>query len=224
MNGSTAIIIQARLNSQRCKNKMLRKFDDLSLFELQLNKLNKLAENPIYRVYCAVGEEPFFKILKNYKFVNLVKRDKKSVSSDAIEDVFNYLKEVKEEVICFVNACAPLLNISKLKKALELYDTLKLKSLTTVIEKKTWYFDNNNKPINDNSSCNTKDLLPFYECTHNFHIFKKEYFIKNKKYWENQENDPYLFKVDFLESLDIDTEEEFIYIEKIYKALKDSSL
>ena len=43
MNISLAIIVQARKNSQRCKNKMLRKFDDSTLFEIQLKKLQKLA-------------------------------------------------------------------------------------------------------------------------------------------------------------------------------------
>ena len=221
---SIAIIVQARLNSQRCKNKMLRKFDDSSLFELQLNKLNQLSKNTNYNVYCAVGEGPFFKILNHYEFVKTIKRNKKSVASDAIGDVFNYLNNVNEDTVCFVNACAPLLNISTLKKAINLYYDIGLKSLTTVVEKKTWYFDTNNKPINDNSSGNTKDLSPLYECTHNFHIFKKNFFFNNKKYWGNKVNDPYLFVVDFLESLDIDTEKEFNYVEKIYKSLKNFTL
>ena len=80
-------------------------------------------------------------------------------------------------------------------------------------------FDNEKIAINDNSACNTKVLPPIYECTHNFHIFNKEFFIKNKKYWNNENNDPYLFKVESIESLDIDTEEEFNTIEKIYMSL-----
>ena len=161
----------------------------------------------------------FVKQVHSNKFIYLNKNSKiknKSVNADAIEDVFNYLKDVKEETICFVNACAPLLNLETLNEALQKYIELKLTSLTTVLEKKTWYFDSAYKPINDNSACNTKVLSSFFECTHNFHIFKKEYFTKNKKYWSNKKNDPYLFNVNLLESLDIDTEEEFIQVEKIY--------
>ena len=44
MSKSIAIIVQARVNSQRCKNKMLRKFDNTSLFELQLSKLNDFSK------------------------------------------------------------------------------------------------------------------------------------------------------------------------------------
>lgn len=207
------------MNSQRCKNKMLRNFASSSLFEIQLDKLTKLSQNSDHNFYCAVGEEPFYKVLKNYKTIKIINRNEKSVNADLIEDVFNYLKDVSEETICFVNACAPLLGHNTLSKALQKYYELKLTSLTTVLEKKTWYFDDAYKPINDNSACNTKILSPFFECTHNFHIFKKKYFIKNKKYWNNQKNDPYLFNVNLLESLDIDTEEEFLQVEKIYSSM-----
>ena len=80
--------------------------------------------------------------------------------------------------------------------------------------------ENENAVIVD-TLVNDLDLSPLYECTHNFHIFKKNFFVNNKKYWGNKVNDPYLFVVDFLESLDIDTEKEFSYVEKIYKSLKN---
>lgn len=221
MKDKIAIILQARLNSQRCKNKMLRNFANSSLFEIQLKKMSKLSGKSDHNFYCAVGEGPFYKILNNYKTIKIIDRNEKSVNADAIEDVFNYLKDVREETICFVNACAPLLSHETLSEALQKYNALKLTSLTTVLEKKTWYFDYTHTPINDNSACNTKVLSPFFECTHNFHIFKKDYFTKNKKYWSNQNNDPYLFNVNLLESLDIDTEEEFMQVEKIYSSMKD---
>lgn len=220
MVAKIAVILQARLNSQRCKNKMLRNFANSSLFEIQLNKMSKLSEKSDHNFYCAIGEKPFYEVLKKHKTIKIINRNKKSVNADAIEDVFNYLKDVSEETICFVNACAPLLNYKTLSEALQKYNELKLTSLTTVLEKKTWYFDDTFKPINDNSACNTKVLSPFFECTHNFHIFKKKYFIENKKYWGNQKNDPYLFNVNLLESLDIDTEEEFMQVEKIYSSMR----
>ncbi len=224
MNKSIAIIIQARLNSKRCKNKMLRNFANTSLFELQVKKLNYLASENKYNVYCAVGEPALNKIVNKYKYIKLIKRNKISVNSDKIENVFDYLGDVEEKYICFVNACAPLLKSKTLIKAINLFNKLELKSLTSVIEKKTWYFNSKAKPINDNSSGNTKDLSPIYECTHNFHIFNRKFFIKNKKYWNNKKNDPYLFNVNFLESLDVDTEEEFIDVEIIYKSLKVANL
>ena len=217
---SIAIVLQARKNSQRCKNKMLRKFNNSTLFEIQLKKLQKLTNN--FNVYCAVGEDPFFSLVDNHKKINLITRNKVSVNSDLIEDVFNYLNQIKENNICFVNPCSPFLEWKTLKTALNLFEASNFKSLTSVIERKTWYFDHKYKPINDNSRCNTKVLKPIYECSHSFHIFNKKFFIKNNKYWNNRKNDPYLFNINSIEALDIDTEEEFKYIEKLYRTLKES--
>ena len=69
MKDKIAIILQARMNSQRCENKMLRNFANSSLFEIQLNKMSKLSEKSDHNFYCAVGEEPFYKVLKNYKTI-----------------------------------------------------------------------------------------------------------------------------------------------------------
>ena len=61
---------------------MLRKFDESSLFEIQIKKFQKLTNN--FNVYCAVGEKPFLTILKNYKKIKLITRNKISIESDLI--------------------------------------------------------------------------------------------------------------------------------------------
>ena len=216
---TVGLVMHSRINSTRCKNKMLRKFSRSSLFEIQLKKLNFIKNKYNFNVYCAIGENKLITIAKKYKNIQVILRNKKSVNADKINLVYNYLNQIPEENICFINACAPLLEINTLHEAVNFFLSSKVKSLTSVIEKKTWYFDYLKKPINDNSSGNTKDLKTIYECTHNFHIFNKNYFLNNNKYWANKKNDPYLYKVKNLESLDIDTEEEFELVEKIYKSL-----
>lgn len=216
---SIGLVVHARINSTRCKNKMLRKFSNSSLFEIQLKKLSILKKKSNFKIYCALGEKKLISLAKEYKNLNIIYRDKKSVNSDRIDYVYNYLSHIPEDYICFINSCAPLLKIDTLKDAVNFFQSANVKTLTSVIEKKTWYFDYLKKPINDNSSGNTKDLKPIYECTHNFHIFNKNFFLQHKKYWSNKRNDPYLYKVNNIESLDIDTEEEFKTVENIYKAV-----
>ena len=215
---SIGLVMHSRVNSTRCKNKMLRKFSNSSLFEIQLKKLNLIKKKYNLNVYCAIGENKLITIAKKYKNINIVLRDNKSVTSDKIDDVYSYLYEIPEKYICFINACAPLLKMKTLYEAVNFFKSNNLKALTSVIERKTWYFDYLKKPINDNSSGNTKDLKPIYECTHNFHIFNKKFFLNYKKYWSNKKNDPFLYIVDNIESLDIDTESEFKLVEKIYNA------
>ena len=68
---------------------MLRNFTNTSLFELQVKKLNYLASETKYNVYCAVGEPALNKIVNKYKHIKVIKRNKISVNSDKIEKVFN---------------------------------------------------------------------------------------------------------------------------------------
>lgn len=95
-NASTkvAIVIQARSGSQRCQNKMLRKFADSCLFEIQIKKFSDFESKYGHKVYAAVGEETFYRILEKYNSVNLIKRDNKSISSDKINYVFNFLNNI----------------------------------------------------------------------------------------------------------------------------------
>lgn len=123
-NKKIAIVLQSRKNSSRCKNKMLRKFGKSNLFTIALDKLKQIGDSKLIKIYIAVGEEEFFKILENYNF-NVIKRNALSINGDKIDDVFNYLQNIKEENIIFFNPCAPNLKSSTLKKLLIIF--LKIK-------------------------------------------------------------------------------------------------
>lgn len=211
-----AIILQSRKNSERCKNKMLRKFGNSNLFKIALDKLKKMKSSKNFNIYIAVGEPEFYKILKNYDF-KIIHRDKTSVNGQSIDEIWNYFSNIEEDFLLFINPCAPFLKTSTIKKAINKFQSSNIKSLTTVLTKFTWFFNDKFLPINNNSAGNTKKLKPIYECTHSFHIINKKFLLKNGKYWTNKKQDPNLYEVGILESLDIDTEQDFKFIENIYK-------
>ncbi len=213
-----AIFTQARINSKRCKNKMIRKFNKSTLLDIALSKLNSNHLGK-YNVYLAAGEKKIVSQSKRYSNIKLINRNYKSLNSDKIHNVFNYFKNIEEDYLMFINPCSPFLKLTTIINAINVFQNNNYKSLTTVLKKKTWFFDHKTKPLNDNTNVNTKDLKPLFECTHNFHIFNKDYFIKNNKLWSNNKYDPYLYEVSFLESFDIDTEEEFNLFNKIRKIL-----
>lgn len=213
-----AIFTQARINSKRCKNKMIRKFNKSTLLDIALSKLNSKHLGK-YNVYLAAGEKKIVSQSKRYSNIKLINRNYISLNSDNIQSVFNYFKNIEEDYLMFINPCSPFLKLSTIINAIKVFQNNNYKSLTTVLKKNTWFFDHKTKPLNDNTNVNTKDLKPLFECTHNFHIFNKDYFIKNNKLWSNNKHDPYLYEVSFLESFDIDTEEEFNLFNKIIKML-----
>ena len=81
MKNNLAIFSQARINSFRCKNKMIRKFGNSTLLDILLNKLNSKELNK-FEVYIAVGERKITKISEKYKNLNTIYRNKLSLNSD----------------------------------------------------------------------------------------------------------------------------------------------
>lgn len=115
-----AIFTQFRLNSSRCKNKMIRKFGNNSLPEILMEKLNSSTFKD-FDVYVAVYEEKLVKIVKKFSNLKIIYRNKTSANADKIEDVFNYLDEIDSENLCFINSCSPFLKKESIKNAINLY-------------------------------------------------------------------------------------------------------
>jgi CMP-N-acetylneuraminic acid synthetase len=59
-----------------------------------------------------------------------------------------------------------------------------------------------------------------FEAAHAFHIYGRRYMIEHGLPWRNIRNDPFLYEIPEIESMDIDTEEEFIMVEALYKSIK----
>ena len=64
-----AIFTQARINSKRCKNKMIRKFNKSTLLDIALSKLNS-KHLVKYNVYLAAGEKKIVSQSKKYNNIN----------------------------------------------------------------------------------------------------------------------------------------------------------
>ena len=73
---------------------MLRKFGESNLFKIALDKLQKIKKSKKFNIYIAVGEKEFFNILKKYNF-NTIIRSKRSVMGQKINDIWDYIPNVK---------------------------------------------------------------------------------------------------------------------------------
>ena len=62
---------------------------------------------------------------------------------------------------------------------------------------------------------NTKEISPIYEFAHSLYYFDKDFFFKNKRYW-NYKNLRYFEIKNKYEQIDIDTNEDFLLAEKIW--------
>ena len=201
-------LIQARIGSQRCPNKMLRDFGDTNLISLALKKFAGTSSK--FKLYFAAYDRELLDLGRKFD-CTLIERNEESASADNIKLVFNYLSEIKEDYVMFINACSPFLTLQTLESAINIFETESPKSLTAVEKSHTWYYFLDGKPINflDPTNLNTKTTEPLLQVTHNIHIFNKERFIKHTYFWNHTKNDPYFFEVNDLEAIDIDTELDF---------------
>ena len=113
----------------------------------------------------------------------------------------------------------PLLKVSSINKALDRMLALKGEkdSVFSVTKIQTRFYDQEGKAINHNPKelIRTQDLPPIFEENSCFFIFTKESFADSNK--QKIGVNPEMFEIDKIEAIDIDTMEDFILAEAIYK-------
>jgi CMP-N-acetylneuraminic acid synthetase len=213
-NNNTGVYSCARLSSQRCKNKMMRSFADVTLTDIILRKFSEIGNNTFFS-----GYESVFKNKCNKYNVKFIQRSEESSLADSpASTIYSFLKDVDYEYLLMINACIPFLKVSTI---IEFLNTCNLYKEPTfaVFKKRNYYTDTQGVPYNFNnniSTINTKTVDPVFEFAHVFYFFKREYFIENGWYWD-WEKVRYVEIPHGIETFDIDTEEEFLLAETLWK-------
>ena len=81
-------------------------------------------------------------------------------------------------------------------------------------------FDNI-KNKNSKTQIISQDSETLYQVVHGFHIFEKNHFFSKETYWNNEKNDPFLYVINEIEALDVDSEDDFLISESVYKKLNN---
>lgn len=212
-----AAVIQARTGSQRCKNKMLRDFAGTNLITIALEKYSRPSE--LYNLYYAVYEQELLEAGKGFP-CTVLRRGEESANSEQIEVIMNYLAEMKEKYVVFINACCPFLRKETVEAAIIRFKETSARSMTAVVKTHTWYYHKDGTPINflDPTNLNTKFSESLLAVTHCIHIFDRERFLDKHYFWSHEERDPVFFEMPHAEAIDIDTELEFEMAEALYRA------
>ena len=204
-DSEVAVFSCARLASQRCKNKMVRKFGDTTLLDILLSKLKSISSNTFFS-----GHESIFEERSKFYKVDFIPRSFKSGNSEVASEIYNFLEDVDYKYLLCINGCQPFLK----RKTIEdfLSKCIKTKRPTFAVFKRNNYFmDMNNNPFNYDpqiKTINTKFVQPVREFAHVFYFYERDYFLKNGVYWDWKEVD-YVEIPHGIESLDIDSEEDF---------------
>ncbi len=212
----------ARKQSQRVPNKMLKPFAGTTLTDIAMEKLAKLGKNTFFAAF-----EKEFEDKARAAGVRFVKRDEKSINIDGpITEILSFLKNVEFEHLLIVSGCLPFLRVSTISSFLENCKKNELQPAFSIAIKKNYFFDSKHKPLNfdlNTKTMNTKIVEPVYEAVQALYFFNKDYFFQNGTYWDW--NKVRFIEInDKIETIDIDTEEDFRVAEEIYKIREKEGL
>jgi len=214
-----AIVIQARLNSQRIPYKMLKPFAGSSLIELLFKKITQSSVIDRTNVYFSAYENEL-KSVANKHGINIFTRSKESANEDNnLQLIYEWHDQLPYKYVVLISACNPLLKIETIDNFILDFLKTKEEGEFAVFEKKTYYWNKQGMPItnwNEAPIMNTKTVELVYEAAHCLYASRLD--IIKDGYWMDDKYPPMpkLFVINELEAFDIDYEWQFKLGEQLY--------
>ena len=216
-----AVIVQARVNSQRVLNKMLRPFAGTNLFELTLNKLLNSKVIPQQNIIASVYEDELKQIANNLN-INTYNRSYESANNDnSLQKIYEWHDKLPFKYVIKVNGCSPLLKVETIDKFIQHFIEQEEENLFGVIETKDYYWNKEGKLVTpwpeDQTLMNTKAVEITYKAAHVLYASRMD-LIKDNKFMGDfqKEGGIKLYPMDELECFDIDYEWQFNTAELLY--------
>ena len=229
---NVAVIVQARANSQRIKNKMTKEFaDGESLWKIACEKLLSLSDLS-YTCYLSVCPEDIelYNIAKSfskdYKWstINLFERGHEGANVDTgLDKIYEFWNKIPQEYCVLINPCLPFLSVKTIKRFVDTYIKSEHEGLFGVMEKKDYFWNTDGimtTPWPEGMDIlNTKAVDMTYQAAHALYGTKLSLVGAGKWMGSFQKkNDPALFVMKEEECLDIDYQWQFDAYSQLYKS------
>tara|TARA_B100000287_G_scaffold429654_1_gene483397 strand:- start:1952 stop:2605 length:654 start_codon:yes stop_codon:yes gene_type:complete len=213
-------VVAVREGSQRCKNKNNRPFGDTNLLQMKLELLKKV-KNLDEIIVNSESEEMLQVGLDNG--VKIHKRDPYYASSKINNsEMHGHMADTtKTDTIFLAPVCSPFVSVSSHEKAIDFFLKNKFDSVTSVTEVKNhlWL---DGKPLNytlDNVP-NSQDLPDVVKLNYGITIIDREVMKRKRAVIGDK---PGFYKLNEIESIDVDTEFDWLVAERIYEHMKKNA-
>ena len=215
-----AVFSFGRAGSQRCPNKMLRPLAGTTLTDILLAKLAR-CQHPTF----FAGYEPEFRALCHNHGIRFVQRDERSATIDEpIVEILSFLKPLEFTHFLCVNASLPFLEVETITAFLDDCLAHQSQPAFAVTRKTNHLMSLERRPLNFDITAhtiNTKTVQPVLEFAHAFYFFSKDYLFREGTYWDW--NTVRLIELPGkLQTVDVDTEEDFRIAEALWTGLHGS--
>ena len=210
-----AVFSYGRTRSERCPNKMLRPFAGTTLTDIVLSKLSRVRRHSFF-----AGFEPEFEARCAHHGVRFVQRDERSaVIDEPIVEILSFLRPLEFSHLLYVNASLPFLSVETIEAFLDDCLAHAREPAFGVIRKSNHLMTLDRRPLNFDAASrtiNTKTVRPVLEFAHALYFFSRDYFFREATLWDW--NTVRLVEIaDKIQTVDIDTEEEFRIAEALWK-------
>lgn len=218
-------IIQARTQSTRIPNKMLRTFVDSNLFEIAINKVLQSSIIPRENFYLSVMDEELINIAKKHKINYYVRTLDSTQEPVTLQEVLEWHDKLPFKYFVMINACNPLLEVETIDNFVREFIKTKSNGLFGVFEKKTFLFNSDGIMINrflgeDKylATLETKFVETCYEAAHSLYAGSTEDIAKGIYMGTfKEQGNPNFFVMNEIECFDIDWPWQFEVAEKLFK-------
>jgi len=218
-----AFIVQARLNSQRVPQKMIRPFAGSNLFGIILDKLLSSKVIPSENIIASVHEEELFYEANTKRNIRTFKRSYESANNDNdLKKIYEWHDKLPHKYVVLISGCNPLLTVETIDRFVEQFVEQKEESLFAVFEKKTYYWNKEGVLITPwpegQTIMNTKAVDPVYEAAHVLYASRMD-ILEDYKFMGDFEipGGIKLYTMNELEAFDIDFEWQFNLAELLYE-------
>jgi CMP-N-acetylneuraminic acid synthetase len=218
-----AVIVQARLGSQRTPRKMIRPFAGSTLVDIALEKLEASKVIPKQQLILAVHEPDLIQIGEAHG-VNVFRRSKRSAKSEGVPltDLYEWWDRLAFRYAVLVNACAPLLRTETVDAFVTRYLESEGDGLFGVIEKRNYFWDHKGALLSTDPGrgavMDTKIVGTTYEAAHCLYAGRLSEIGAGR--WMGDLGIPGdfgFFPMEELEAFDIDDPWEFEVGELLYR-------
>jgi len=143
------VLVQARMGSQRVPGKMLRPFAETTLTDILFDKLTQSTILPKSNIYFSAYEDELKEVGAKHN-INIFHRSKDSAFAETdMKLIYEWHDKLPFKYVVLISACNPLLTIETIDGFLKSFIESDKEGAFAVFEKKTYYWDQQGKPINE---------------------------------------------------------------------------
>ena len=216
--------LPCRKGSQRVPNKNIKPFSGISGGLLQI-KLDQLINSKmITDILLSTNDENIIDFVKDFGYEKIIidqRSDDLSSSETSTDELIEYVGSLMPEcTILWTHVTSPFIDAKLYDLAIETYDKVLSQgydSLLSVREYQSFFWDDKG-PLNYDES---KEKWPRTQTLKKLYEINSGFFIASRSIYLNFKNrigqNPYMFKLNHVESLDVDWPEDFRFAEKIWK-------